>query len=61
MFGSVDIRRTKIGTEQLIATKDIEWLAAVPVVVTVEAPFLLSAMNQIVGGMEVESQFLRSA
>ena len=59
MFGAVDVRRPQIAHQQLIAAEHIERQEAVAIVVAVKEPSLLFAMHRIVGGVEVEHQFIR--
>ena len=56
--GAVDVRRPQVTDQQPIAAKDVERQEAVVVVIAVEEAALLAAMDGIVGGIEVEHQFL---
>ena len=53
-----DVRRPQVGHEQLRSAGDVEWQEAVVIVVAMEEVLLLMAMNGIVGGINVECQFL---
>ena len=55
------LRRTQVGDQQLLTAEDVERQEAIVVVVVAEVPPFLIAMNQIVGGVEVEQQFFRRA
>ena len=58
MLGLINIRWPEIADQQLIATQDIERWKAVMVVGAVKEAPLLAPVHRIVGGVEVEDQFL---
>ena len=58
MQGRVDVRRPQIGDQQVIAAGHVQRQETVAVVITVEEAVLLLAVDGIVGGVEVEDQFL---
>ena len=51
---SVDVRRPELGRQQMPAAEHVQRQIAVTVVVAVEEPALLMAVQRIVGGVEVE-------
>ena len=51
---SADVGRPELGRQQVPAAEHIERQVAVAVIVAVEEPFLLMAVQRIVGGVEVE-------
>ena len=55
-LGRVDLRRAKIGDQQLIAAEDIQRQEALLVIVAMEKPALLSPMHGIIGGIEIQDQ-----
>ena len=55
------LRRTQVGDQQLLAAEHVQRQEAVVVVVGTEVTPFLIAVNQIVGGVEVEHQFFRRA
>ena len=59
MLGRVDVGRTQIRRQQVMPAEDVERQEAVPVIVAVEKAVDLVAVNPVVGGVEVEDQFLR--
>ena len=56
MPGRVDITRTQIRNEQLLAAKNIERQEAPVAVVTVKGAALLLAVHPVVGRVEIEDQ-----
>ena len=56
MFGAPEL-----GRQQMAAAEDVERQVAVAVVIAVEEPPLLMAVQRIVGGVEVEHDLLRRA
>ncbi len=58
MTRRVDVGRTKVRAQQMIAAEDVQGEEAVVIVVAVEEAVDLVAMHGIVGGIEVEDQFL---
>ena len=58
MPGRIDVGRTQISTQQMIAGKDIQGEEAILVVKAVEEAADLIAVNRIIGGVEVKNQFL---
>ena len=57
--GGVDVGAPELGRRQMPAAEHIERQVAVAVVVAVEEPPLLVAVQRIVGGVEVEHDLLR--
>ena len=55
---SVDVRRPELGRQQMPAAEHVERQIAVAVVVAVEEPAFLMAVQRIVGGVEVEDDLL---
>ena len=55
---SVDVRRPELGRQQMPAAEHVERQVAVAVVVAVEEPAFLMAVQRIVGGVEVEHDLL---
>ena len=53
----IDVRRPQIGDEEMIAAMNVEGQETVVVVVAVEETLLLLAMNDVVGGIEIEDEF----
>jgi hypothetical protein len=58
MQSGIDVAGPQVGTEQVLAAEDVERQEAVVVVVSVEEPVFLVAVDQVVGGVEVEDEFL---
>ena len=52
---AIDVRRPQLGRQQMPAAEHIQRQVAVAIVVAVEEPPLLMAMQRIVGGVEVEN------
>src|SRR6185369_12433790 len=59
--GGVDVRPAKLGGEQVAAAEHVKRQVAEAVVIAVEEPALLVAVQRIVGGVEVEDDLLRGA
>ena len=57
----VDVRAPQLRRQQMPAAEDVERQVAVAVVVAVEEPSLLVAVQRVVGGVEVEHDLLRRA
>ncbi len=57
----VDVRLAQLRHQQMIAAENIEWKIAITVVVAVEEPPFLLAVQRIVGGVEIEDDLLRRA
>jgi hypothetical protein len=57
--GRVDIRRTKIGNQQLTVTEHVQWQEAVMIVIAVKESLLLIAMYRIVGGVRANAKSIR--
>ena len=55
----VDVGAPELGRQQVAAAEDVERQVAVAVVVAVEEPPLLVAVQRVVGGVEVEHDLLR--
>jgi hypothetical protein len=55
----IDVRAPELGREQMPAAEDVQRQIAVTVVIAVEEPALLVAMQRVVGGIEVENDLLR--
>ena|SRR5450755_806158 len=55
--GGIDVRRSQVGNQQMIAAQDIERQKAVAVVVAVEETIFLMTVHGIIGGIEVENEF----
>ena len=58
MLRRVDVGRSQIGDQQMVAGEDVERQEAVVVVVAVEEASLLMAVHRIVGGVDVEHDLL---
>ena len=58
MLGAVDAARAQVGAQQLLAAEHVQRQVAVAVVVAVEEAALLLAVQRVVGGVEVQHQFL---
>lgn len=58
MEGGVDVARSQIGEEQMLTAEDVERQEAVVILVSVEEPVLLVAVDFIIGGVEIENEFL---
>ena len=56
--GRIDVRRPQISDQEMIAAKDVEREKAVGVIVAVEEAFFLMSVDGIVGGVEIEDEFL---
>ena len=52
--GAVDIGAPQLGRQQMPAAEDVERQVAVAVVIAVEEPAFLMAMQRIVGRIEIE-------
>lgn len=57
--GSVDVGRPQVGDQQVIAAMNVERQEAVVVVVAVEEAIFLMSVHEVVGGVEIEDEFLR--
>ena len=55
----IDVGRAQFGGQQMPAAEHVERQIAVGVVVTVEKPLLLMAVQRIVGGVEIEGDLWR--
>ena len=55
---AVDVRRPELGRQQMPAAEHVERQIAVAVVVAVEEPAFLMAVQRVVGGVEVENDLL---
>lgn len=53
---AIAIGRPQVGDEESCATKDVQGQEAVVVVIAVEEAFFLMAMNDVVGGVQVEGE-----
>ena len=60
VLGRIDVCRTKVRHEQLMAAEDVQWQEAVAVVVSVEKTLGLRAVDRIVGGIEIENDLFGS-
>ena len=60
MRGGVDVGRTQIRHQQMMAAENIQRQEAILVVVSVEEAVDLVAVNRVVGGIKVEYQFFGS-
>ncbi len=58
VFGAVDVRGPQVADQKLIATEHIKRQETVVVVIGQKETALLMAVNRIVGGVEVEDQFV---
>ena len=56
--GAIDIRRPQLRGEQMPATEHVQRQIAVAIVIAMEEPPFLMAMQRIVGGVEIEDDFL---
>ena len=54
----VDVRAPQLGRQQMAAAEDVERQVAVAVVIAVEEPAFLVAVQRIVGGIEIEDDLL---
>ena len=61
MARRIDVRRAKVGDQQLPAAKRVQRQEAVPVVISVEEAPGLMAVNGVVGRVEVNHQLARRA
>ena len=61
VLGGVDVAGAEVGGEQFIPAEDIQRQEAVVIIVAVEEPALLVAVDPVVGGVEVEDHVLRAA
>jgi len=59
MLRTVDAAGAQVRAQQLLATEHVQRQVAVAVVVAVEEAALLLAVQRVVGGIEVQHQFLR--
>src|SRR5690606_25974501 len=57
--GRVDIRWSQLGAQQMLPTKDIERQIAITTIVSMKESACLVAVQRIVGGIDVEHDFLR--
>ena len=57
--GPVDVGGAQLGAEQEPAAEDVERQVAIAVVVAMEEPTFLLAVDRVVGGVEVEHDLLR--
>jgi hypothetical protein len=55
----VDFGRAPFGRERMPAARDVKWQIAIAVVKAVEKPFLLTAVQRVVCGVEVENDLPR--
>ena len=58
MLGSIDLRRAQITDQQALAAEHIKRQETVMIVVAVEEAANLAPVHRVVGGVEVEDQFL---
>ena len=56
---SVDVRAPQLGGQQMAAAEHVERQVAVAVVIAVEEPPLLLAVQRIIGRIEIENDLLR--
>ena len=56
--GAIDVGAPELGRQQVLAAEDIERQIAVAVIVAVEETALLVAVDRVVGGVEIEDDFL---
>ena len=56
---AVDVGGPQLGRQQMTAAEDVERQIAVAVVIAVEEPAFLMAVQRIVGGVEIEDDLLR--
>ena len=56
---AIDVRAAQLGRQQVPAAEDVERQVAVAVIIAMEEPAFLVAMQRIVGGIEVEDDLFR--
>ncbi len=58
MFGSIDFAGAEIGTEQLITTEHVQREKTIALVIPVKETLFLRTVNAIVGGIEIQCEFI---
>jgi hypothetical protein len=58
VFARVDVTGPEIGYEQVVAAEHVKGQEAVMIIISVEEASLLTAMDAVIGGVEVEQEVL---